>query len=1100
MATILGLDIGVGSVGWGLIEDGKRIIDLGVRTFSKAETAKEGKSLNLIRRESRLSRRRIYRRAERLNKLLNFLIQECLISKKEEILLNPKAENPWILRSIAVNNPISKEQLARIIYHICKHRGFYWSSSAELNIDDNGKIKDAISTNQELMAKKGYATIGQMIACEFPNCCRNKQGSYNKAISRVDLDRELRLIFNNQKEMGNHFITEELINGICGTGDKKTGYLWMQKPALQGDQLLDMVGHCRFEREEKRAPVSTYLAERHVWLTKLINLRIKDDNSQVRGLDLSEINILKSLPYEILSGVKYKKIKDILIKNGFWTTGYSFIGIDYQSSKKKDPEDAVFYELKGWHKIASAISKVSEQYWEKLSKETLNGHSEEYDFIASTLTIYKEDEDIRKKFAEKSIPNEVINSLLTVRFQNFSALSLKALSKIIPFMEQGLRYDESCDKAGYKHYLTSQDLITKTKFLPPLFSGRDKNGTLIFNEALGDIPRNPVVLRAINQTRKVVNAVIKKYGSPSSIHIELARDLAKSFDERKKIEGAQKENRDNREKTAKEFIKIFGEIACNGRNLEKFRLYKEQDCKSFYSGKKIDIQRLLEPGYVEVDHALPYSRSFDDSQTNKVLVLSKENQDKGNRTPFEYFESFNLNWDEFFARVKNSKTIAFRKKEKVLMKTFDKNEDKFKDRNLNDTRYITKFVKNYIDNYLLLNEESTDSRCVVVAGLLTDLLRKKWGLTKNRSANDRHHALDAVVVACCSRSIVQLVGTYYRQHEIKYSPDKKEHLESELDFKPEQLDFPVPWKFFRDELVARLTIESKDELLTELKQLFPNRQDSDLSTVRPLFVSKMCEKKGKGALHEDTIRRQTEEQREQSKAVSKLYLVDIKLEDITPDNLVDYERNKNLYEAIKRRILKFYDIENPKTTEAIKKLIRKEFTENPFHMPNKRGVEQADKPIVYSIRTIKKVTGVPVRNGVAKNEDIYRVDVFKKNGKYYLIPVYSWNTTLPNRAVVSDKNIADWDKIDDSFDWCFSMHKNEMLKIVNKKISKFLYFVSLDVHTGAIKLINHDQSNTQKKENLIRIGVKTADILEKYYVDVLGFIHKAQKEERLELA
>ena len=118
METILGLDIGIGSVGWALIEDGKRIIDLGVRTFSKAETAKEGKSLNLIRRESRLSRRRIYRRADRLKKLLNFLIQQGLISKKEDIHLNPNSENPWFLRSTAVNNLVTKEQLARIIFHI----------------------------------------------------------------------------------------------------------------------------------------------------------------------------------------------------------------------------------------------------------------------------------------------------------------------------------------------------------------------------------------------------------------------------------------------------------------------------------------------------------------------------------------------------------------------------------------------------------------------------------------------------------------------------------------------------------------------------------------------------------------------------------------------------------------------------------------------------------------------------------------------------------------------------------------------------------------------------------------------------------------------
>lgn len=1101
MKTILGLDIGIGSVGWALIEDGVRIIDLGVRTFSKAETAKEGKSLNLIRRESRLSRRRIYRRAERLNKLLNYLIQQGLISKKEDIHLNPNSENPWILRSSAVNNPVTKEQLARIIFHICKHRGFYWTSSAETATDENGKIKKSLSANQEIMKEKGYATIAQMIVYEYPNCFRNKQGAYTKAISRVDLDAELRLIFKNQKGFGANYITDELVERICGTGDRKSGFLWIQKPSLQGDQLLEMVGRCRFEKEEKRAPVSTYLAERHVWLTKLINLRIKDNNAQVRGLNSQEIELIKPLPYETLSGVKYKKIKEVLKKNGLWNDEYSFVGLDYQSSKK-DPEDTVFHLIKGWHKIASAVKKVSPSYWEKLCKEALNGNSKEYDFIASVLTIYKEDEEIKEKFKGISLPNEVIDELLNISFSDFSALSLKALAKIIPYMERGLRYDEACEKAGYKHYLSEQSQISKSKYLPPLFSGRDKFGTLIFNEKIGDIPRNPVVLRAINQTRKVVNAVIKKYGSPSSVHIELARDLAKTFDERNRIEKLQKDNQTNREKNYKEFIHIFGESSCNGRNLEKFRLYNEQECKSFYSGKTLDINRLLEPGYVEVDHALPYSRSFDDSQTNKVLVLSKENQDKGNRTPYEYFEDFKLNWDEFLTRVKNSKTISFKKKEKVLMKTFDKNEEKFRERNLNDTRYITKFVKNYIDNYLLLSDECTDSKCVVVSGPLTDLLRKRWGLTKKRSDNDRHHALDAAVIACCTRSIVQSVGTYFKFHEIKYSTDKVSDLETELGFKTEHIDFPVPWRFFRDELVARLTIDSKDLLTDTLRQLFPNRKAAEFETVRPLFVSRMCEKKGKGALHKDTVRRQTEELRENSLAVSKLYLTDIKLEDINSETLVDYDRNRNLYEAIKRRILKYYDNENSKTTESIKKQIKKEFTDNPFHMPNKKGEEQADNPIVYSVRTIEKLTGIPVRNGVAGNGEMVRVDVFKKKGKYYLIPVYSWNKTLPNRAVVANKNINEWDVVDDTFEWCFSLHRNELIKLVIKNKSYFGYYGGFDIHTGAVNVLIHDRQSKDKiKEGLIRgIGVKSADIFEKYYVDVLGFIHKAEKEARLDLA
>lgn len=132
MAYIIGLDLGIASVGWSVIDPGKRIIDLGVRAFKKAETGKTGDPLNLVRRQSRLTRRRIYRRAHRLNKLLNYFIEIGLIASKDEILINAHHENPWELRTRGLEKPLTNNQLARVIYHICKHRGFYWSSSAPI--------------------------------------------------------------------------------------------------------------------------------------------------------------------------------------------------------------------------------------------------------------------------------------------------------------------------------------------------------------------------------------------------------------------------------------------------------------------------------------------------------------------------------------------------------------------------------------------------------------------------------------------------------------------------------------------------------------------------------------------------------------------------------------------------------------------------------------------------------------------------------------------------------------------------------------------------------------------------------------------------------
>lgn len=130
MAYIIGLDLGIASVGWSVIDPDKRIVDLGVRVFKKAENEK-GESLNVIRRSSRLARRRIYRRSVRLKKLLNYLIDCGLISSKEDVLKNVNHEKPWELRAKGLTSVLTNKQLAIVIYHICKHRGFYWVSSAE---------------------------------------------------------------------------------------------------------------------------------------------------------------------------------------------------------------------------------------------------------------------------------------------------------------------------------------------------------------------------------------------------------------------------------------------------------------------------------------------------------------------------------------------------------------------------------------------------------------------------------------------------------------------------------------------------------------------------------------------------------------------------------------------------------------------------------------------------------------------------------------------------------------------------------------------------------------------------------------------------------
>lgn len=649
--------------------------------------------------------------------------------------------------------------------------------------------------------------------------------------------------------------------------------------------------------------------------------------------------------------------------------------------------------------------------------------------------------------------------------------------------------------------------------MPPLFSGREPNGTLIFNEEIGDIPRNPVVLRVINQTRKVVNAIVKKYGSPKSVHIELARDLAKSRAERNEIEKRNEEAASRRIKERDEFEKLFGSKCLNGTNLLKYRLYKEQDCKSMYSRKTIDIKRLFEKGYVQIDHILPYSRSYDDSQSNKVIVLTKENQDKGNQIPYEYFETrqANISWFEFERWVKSCKNLNQKKKSNLLRRSLSKDAKKdFLERNLNDTRYACRFVKNYIDSFLCLSENSDNSGCVVVAGQLTAYLRNCWGLNKVREENDRHHALDATVIACCTRKIVQKVGAWSKSREMNSynssyvdpdSPvDEDEKLLQKLYVNTRKPDFPKPWECFRSEVESRV-FESDLEKLKEKLKLQCSYTESELKNVRTLFVSRACEKIGKGALHGDTVYRQTSEMRKENVAVKKVSLKKLKYARIGA--IVDADtRNKNLCDVLKKRYEEYARKIGKKIEDFVDKDIAKIFADdNPLHMPNSDGQEDPCNPIVKSVRVKEAFSGVPIRNGVAGNSTIIRVDLFKKDGKYYCIPVYAWNKTLPNRAYVSGKKETDWALVDDSFEWCFSIRQNELLKIKLKGETIFGYYNGFDRDRGSFNILLHDrQDGKDHKQGLIRKRIKTAISITKYDVDVLGNYYLSKPEKRLELA
>ncbi len=1139
---VFGLDIGIASVGWAVLGE-NRIIDLGVRCFDKAETANKGESLNLARRNARLMRRRLRRRAWRLTKLARLLKREGLVADVNILKRQPakgfQIPNLWQLRKEALDRKLAAEEWARVIYHIVKHRGFHWVSRAEAKAadgdSDGGKVKKGLASTKKLMQERNYRSAAEMVVCEFPDAQRNKQGDYSKALSRELLADELKTLFQCQRKLSNPHASETLEAVILGNGDKKSGLLWMQKPALSGIDLLKMLGHCTFEKTEYRAAKASFTAERHVWLTRLNNLRIVVDG-KMRPLTEAERQIALLLPYET-GELKYGKLRKALTKAGL-SEEFRFAGLSYPSErqlkeeKAKDPEEEKLTKLPAWQELRKTLKDAGlESEWQQISVAALGGKPQLLDQIATVLSVYKEDAEVKTELRRLDLPNKdnLVDALLDVRFDKFSNLSLKVLYAILPHMEAGLRYDEACAKAGYHHSQLHMVGEGEHTYLPPFYSWRDKYGRMNFDKEV-DMPRNPVVLRALNQARKVVNALVRKYGSPYEVHVEMARDLSRNFDERRDIKKEQDAFRERNERDKAKFASDFNIVgAIKGRDFEKYQLYREQQCKCAYSLEPLDINRLFEQGYAEVDHALPYSRSFDNSKNNRVLVLARENRNKGNMTPYEYLGGVenSSRWQNFVVFVNTTKTYRQAKRNRLLKKDFgDKEAKDFRESNLIDTRYICRFFKNYVERYLKLHDESTAKRCVVLTGQMTSFLRARWGLVKDRSDSDRHHALDAAVVAATSHSMVKRLSDYSRRKELEKVREGFVDVETGEIVNPAMFDrleehFPSPWQHFRNELRARLLIDDPEILRADMEKL-GNYPPNALDALRPLFVSRAPQRRNSGAAHLDTIYSVSANNKEGpgiirvDNAVQRIGVT--KLTERQLDNIVGCHdgRNADMIESLRNWMRQRETSERrAKEIEAgvgrgkdKRELMPEEQREvaRLRELPRKPTKDGSPGPIIRSVKVnIGKMSGIAIRNGLAKQDSLARVDVFAKSNMFYLVPLYSADTVkskLPDRTA-DGKTI-----IDESFKFLFSLYPNDLARVTFKDKGSILgYFRGYGgpPNPYCITLLIHDRNkNGHKRANdegeVPSIGIKTALNIEKFNVDVLGNIYPAQPETRRDLA
>ncbi len=1106
----IGLDIGIASVGWAALLNDEHnepvhILDMGVRVFDKAENPKDGSALAVPRRNNRTARRRQRRKKLRVATVKKICEDNGLIQIQEfdKKLATGCCPDVYELRVRALDERISGENLAQILLYLAKHRGFRSTRKFESNNEENGKVLSATEANRKILKEGGYRTVGEMLFKddafrsytsfsnkEYVLTTRNKADNYLHSIDRASLVEEVIKIFEAQRNYGNPFVTEQFEKEYLqimqnqrsfdlGPGLQANG---VKSPyAINGFQ--DKVGRCTFEKNEYRAPKASYSAECFSLLEKISHLKINDINGDYRILTSEQRNNIFELAHK-QKDIKYSTLRKLL---GLSETE-RFNMVSYNEKLKQGEhnksiektERSKFYEMKNFHEFCKALN-LEETIPDETTIDLL-------DKISEIITGFKNDDSRILELTKLGISEQHISELLKLSPSKYMHLSIVAMKKIIPGLKDGLTYDKACEAAGYDFRRDSNRERTK------LLKGN------VVQEVLNDIT-NPVVKRGVSQSIKVINAIILKYGSPQAINIELARDMAKNYKDRSADEKRMLKRADENSKIKEEIIEL-GFANPTGKDIVKYRLWKEQQELCLYTGKRIGISDLFgNSSTVDVDHIIPYSKSFDDSYHNKVLVYAGANREKGNRTPFEYLGNTDK-WNDFVIRT-NLYITDYKKKQRLFKEHFTKEEaSEFKERNLNDTRYITKTVYNLIRQNLSFKNKAT---VVCVNGSITSYLRKRWALPVKDRTTDLHHSVDAVVIACVTPGIVHKITKYTQAREIAKSKglvmideetgevfDPKEYTNNEWDamfgVKP-----PLPWSAFKDEIIIRTGKKPLEFILASRKvncELNYPEWMMNENVIKEIFVSRMPRHKNTGSVHDATIR--SPKIFDEGYVISKVPLSKLKLKAGEIENYYNPESDLLLYNALKERLIKY---ENDS---------EKAFAE-PMYKPKSDG---SRGPLVKRVKVVSKMTlGVPAASGIAANGDMIRIDIFCENGKYYMVPIYVADTVkkeLPNRAVVANKPLTQWKVMNES-DFVFSLYPNDLIMVAKKggikvtnnqgqkeeKTDKiFVYYNFADIATGSIKFSSDDNEYSG------RLGIQSLQCFKKYTVDVLGNIQLVNKERR----
>ncbi len=601
----------------------------------------------------------------------------------------------------------------------------------------------------------------------------------------------------------------QILNNIILSGKDKDGNVVQRELDEDEKQLLfEQLTICN-KLNKKQALILLYGKKGNNYD---LNFKDLEGNRTIAALYEAYLAIVN---LNIEEGKEYKEVDKKVIRDFFEQNGISTAILDFNSNvTAEELEKEELYKL--WHLL----------------------YSYEGDKSNTGIAVL-----IDKLCSKYGFTEEQAKIVADVKLQDdYGSLSTKAIRNILPYMREGKKYDEACMYAGYRH--SAQSLT------------REEIDNRVLKEHLQILPknslRNPVVEKILNQMINVVNAVIDTYGKPDEIRIEMARDLKKNADERKKMTDSLNAETRKQEEYRKLLQQEFGLQHVSRNDIIRYKLYlelKNRGYKTLYTNTYIPKDELFSKKF-DIEHIIPQSRLFDDSFSNKTLEMRDANIEKGNQTARDYVKDKygDEGYAEYEARVKALEadgSISHVKANNLLMKEHDIPSD-FLNRDLSDSAYIAKKARE-----LLLE---TVREVHTTSGSVTSRLREDWQLVNvmqelnyakfaaigqieeyqdhdgrtirrikdwTKRNDHRHHAMDALTIAFTRPEYVNYLSNLSARSDksgIIYAVEQK-YLKRDKNGKMIFLP-PMPLDEFRAEALKQLSnilvsIKAKNKVVTK---------------------------------------------------------------------------------------------------------------------------------------------------------------------------------------------------------------------------------------------------------------------------------------------